>query len=66
MPGDVLFVPPVGETITVMGAVTRPAIYELQNSADVAGALGLAGAPAPTLTCQNLALNVLVSAAKRR
>ncbi|HRH78622.1 MAG TPA: polysaccharide biosynthesis/export family protein, partial [Cellvibrionaceae bacterium] len=43
MPGDVLFVPPVGETITVMGAVTRPAIYELQNSADVAGALGLAG-----------------------
>ncbi|RYZ79246.1 MAG: ATPase, partial [Moraxellaceae bacterium] len=45
MPGDVLFVPPVGETVTIMGAVTRPAIYELQNSADVAGAIGLAGGP---------------------
>lgn len=43
MPGDVLFVPPVGETITVMGAVTRPAIYELQNAADAAGAIALAG-----------------------
>ncbi|HEY6527130.1 MAG TPA: SLBB domain-containing protein [Cellvibrionaceae bacterium] len=43
MPGDVLFVPPVGETITVMGAVTRPAIYELRNSTDVSGALSLAG-----------------------
>lgn len=43
MPGDVIFVPPVGETITVMGAVTRPAIYELLNSTDVSGAVGLAG-----------------------
>ncbi|MEY4589625.1 MAG: hypothetical protein RL497_1701 [Pseudomonadota bacterium] len=43
MPGDVLFVPPRGETITVMGAVTRPAIYELQSATDVAGALSLAG-----------------------
>lgn len=43
MPGDVIFVPPMGETISVMGSVTRPAIYELLNSADVAEALELAG-----------------------
>src|SRR3984885_8396975 len=29
MPGDVIFIPPIGVTATVYGAVRRPAIYEL-------------------------------------
>ena len=43
MPGDVIFVPPLGETISVTGAVTRPAIYELNSSASVIDAITLAG-----------------------
>jgi protein involved in polysaccharide export with SLBB domain len=31
MPGDVIFIPPVGSTAMVYGAVRRPAIYELKN-----------------------------------
>ena len=42
-PGDVLFVPPRGETVSVDGEVLRPAIYELRNERTVAQALKLAG-----------------------
>ena len=31
MPGDVIFIPPIGNTVSVYGAVRRPAIYELKN-----------------------------------
>jgi polysaccharide export outer membrane protein len=45
MPGDVIFIPPIGTTATVYGAVRRPAIYELkkektaQHLVDIAGGL---------------------------
>jgi polysaccharide biosynthesis/export protein len=45
MPGDVIFIPPIGTTATVYGAVRRPAIYELkkektaQQLVDIAGGL---------------------------
>lgn len=42
-PGDVLFVPPRGETVSVDGEVLRPAIYELSNERTVAQVLRLAG-----------------------
>ena len=31
LPGDVVFVPPIGSTVGVMGEVRRPAIYELKK-----------------------------------
>jgi protein involved in polysaccharide export with SLBB domain len=31
MPGDVIFIPPIGDTVSVYGAVRRPAIYELKG-----------------------------------
>ncbi|MCG8434806.1 MAG: polysaccharide export protein, partial [Gammaproteobacteria bacterium] len=31
-PGDVIFIPPVGKTAGVQGAVNRPAIYEFKNT----------------------------------
>jgi len=34
-PGDVVFVPPIGEVIAVAGEVVRPAIYELKGDASV-------------------------------
>lgn len=46
-PGDVIFVPPVGTTVGVDGAVRRPAIYELRRWGDVGDMLALAGGLAP-------------------
>ncbi len=31
LPGDVIFIPPVGDTVGVTGEIRRPAIYELQG-----------------------------------
>jgi protein involved in polysaccharide export with SLBB domain len=47
MPGDVIFIPPVGPTVTAYGAVRRPAIYELKGERDVAQLLDIAGGLAP-------------------
>jgi protein involved in polysaccharide export with SLBB domain len=41
--GDAIFVPPIGPTVAVSGAVRRPAIYEVKNEQTVADILALAG-----------------------
>ncbi|MDJ0712158.1 MAG: SLBB domain-containing protein [Woeseiaceae bacterium] len=46
-PGDVVFVPPIGNTVAVGGAVKRPAIYESKGEATIADAVELAGGLAP-------------------
>lgn len=43
LPGDVLFIPPIGQTVGVSGEVKRPAIYELKSEKTVANAIDLAG-----------------------
>ncbi len=43
LPGDVVFIPPVGETASVEGEVRRPAIYEIHPGATVAELVKLAG-----------------------
>jgi len=47
LPGDVIFVPPVGPTVTIDGEVHRPAIYETRNGNSVADAIQLAGGLTP-------------------
>jgi polysaccharide export outer membrane protein len=42
-PGDVVFVPPVGQRVTVQGEVKRPAIYELSGERSLADVIALAG-----------------------
>ena len=46
-PGDVLFIPPIGGTVAVGGAVKRPAIYELKRGASIADAVSFAGGMLP-------------------
>lgn len=48
LPGDVIFIPPVGRTVGVAGEVKRPAIYELRGEKTVAEAVALAGGLLPT------------------
>lgn len=43
LPGDVIFVPPVGLTVSVAGEVHRPAIYEVKNESTIDDVIGLAG-----------------------
>ena len=47
-PGDVIFVPPLGMTVGVGGAVKRPGIYEVPDGASLGEALRLAGGLSPT------------------
>lgn len=46
-PGDVIFVPPIGATVGVGGAVRRPAVYELSRESTVKAVLALAGGLKP-------------------
>ena len=42
-PGDVIFVPPVGDTVAVDGEMKRPAIYEIRGETTVAEVFAMAG-----------------------
>jgi protein involved in polysaccharide export with SLBB domain len=46
-PGDVIFIPPIGNTVSVYGAVRRPAIYELTNERTVDEVINVAGGLLP-------------------
>jgi len=48
MPGDVVFVPPIGKTAGVAGQVIRPAIYELKRERAVGDLIRLSGGLLPT------------------
>ncbi len=48
LPGDVIFVPPIGRTVGVGGEVRRPAIYELKDEKSVGDVLHMAGGTLPT------------------
>ncbi len=43
LPGDVIFIPPVGPTVSVEGEVQRAAIYEFKSEASVGDLVQLAG-----------------------
>ena len=47
LPGDVIFIPPIGPTVSVYGAVRRPAIYELKRERTAEQAIFLAGGLSP-------------------
>ncbi len=47
MPGDVIFIPPIGPIVSVDGSVRRPAIYELKSEKTVEQAIEIAGGLLP-------------------
>ena len=46
-PGDVIFIPPVGKTVSITGEVRRPAIYELAGESTARQLIALAGGLTP-------------------
>ena len=47
-PGDVIFIPPVGQQVALVGSVTNPAIYELRGETTVKQLLELGGGETST------------------
>jgi polysaccharide export outer membrane protein len=47
MAGDVIFIPPIGATATVYGAVRRPAIYELKKEKTAGQLIEISGGLSP-------------------
>jgi polysaccharide export outer membrane protein len=47
LPGDVIFIPPIGDTVSVYGAVRRPAIYELKSEKSAEQVIDMAGGLLP-------------------
>ena len=60
MPGDAIFVPPVGATVSVDGEVRRPAIYEVKGERSVSELVALAGGLTPNANRTNLRLERVV------
>jgi polysaccharide export outer membrane protein len=54
--GDVIFIPPVSNTVAVDGEVYRPAIYELRGNTSVADVIQLAGGLTPDADSSRAAL----------
>jgi protein involved in polysaccharide export with SLBB domain len=47
LPGDVVFIPSVGSTVSIDGEVQRPGIYELKGAASVADLINMGGGLKP-------------------
>lgn len=43
MPGDVIYIPPVGKQVAVIGSVNLPAIYEIDDSTSIRDQIATAG-----------------------
>lgn len=65
LPGDVIFIPPVGQTVTVDGQVRRPAIYELKGERTVAELVEMAGGYAPGALLQEASIERFSSSGAR-
>lgn len=48
LPGDVIFIPPIGQTVGISGEVRRPAIYELKHETKVEEIVEFSGGLLPT------------------
>jgi protein involved in polysaccharide export with SLBB domain len=46
-PGDVIFIPPIGPTVTSYGAIRRPAVYELKKEKTTRELIEIAGGLSP-------------------
>lgn len=66
LPGDAIFIPPVGPTIALEGEVRRPAIYELKDETQVGQLLQIAGGLAPEADASRVSLARLDDQRRRR
>jgi len=68
LPGDVVFVPPIGGVVAVAGEVTRPGIYELKNTKarnDITDILKLAGGSLASADLKHVQIDRLTAGGDR-
>ncbi len=65
LPGDVIFVPPIGKTAGIDGEVRRPAIYELKDEKTVDDLIQLAGGLMPNAYPQGVQISRIQSGRER-
>lgn len=53
LPGDVIFIPPVGKVVAIEGSVNSPAIYEIRDDTRLGDLLKLAGGLTPTASAKD-------------
>jgi protein involved in polysaccharide export with SLBB domain len=65
LPGDVVFIPPVGPTVSINGEILRPAIYELRANTTVGDLVALAGGFTPRADAKQVRLEQLNASGER-
>jgi protein involved in polysaccharide export with SLBB domain len=65
LPGDVIFIPPVGPLAAAAGSVNVPAIYELRPRSRLGDLIGMAGGLATTASVQRASLERIVARENR-
>jgi protein involved in polysaccharide export with SLBB domain len=66
LPGDVIFIPPIGDTVSVYGSVRRPAIYELKTERTAAQAIDIAGGLLPDADAKDAQLERILPSSLRQ
>ncbi|HYC48506.1 MAG TPA: SLBB domain-containing protein [Burkholderiales bacterium] len=66
MPGDVIYIPPVGDLVAISGSVNKPAIYEVKTGAALADLVQLAGGLSTVAAGQRIKLERIVERRTRR
>ena len=66
LPGDVIYIPPVGQLAAISGSVNTPAIYEIKGRARLADLIELAGGLNITADGQKVAVERIVDRKTRK
>jgi polysaccharide export outer membrane protein len=66
LPGDVIFIPPIGDTVSIYGSVRRPAIYELKTERTAAQAIDIAGGLLPDADAKDAQLERILPSSLRQ
>jgi polysaccharide biosynthesis/export protein len=66
LPGDVIYIPPVGPLIAVAGSVNVPAVYELQDRASLKQAIDMAGGLTTTADAQKAVVERIENRSARK
>ena len=65
-PGDVLYIPPSGPQVALLGSVRKPAIYEVRGQESLSGLLEMAGGKTSTAAGARISIDRIADHAERR
>lgn len=65
LPGDVIFIPPVGSTVSIDGEVKRPAVYELSGESSIGDLVRIAGGLTPEADANRASLTRIDATGRR-